>query len=121
MLRKPSFGEKKKRELKVLFVSKRDACRGPMAECIFNHLVDKFNTKSFARFNWRVQSAGLVPYNQGNLPEQFCLRVLHENSLETMHGCKQVSSRANYKVESFLHYFVGEEVENCRLKVCEKV
>lgn len=98
MLRKASLEsteeskKKKKRELKVLFVSKRDACRGPMAECIFNYLTEKYNLKSFSRFIWRSHSAGLVAYNQGNLPEQFALQVLNENHLETMHGCRQVSS-----------------------------
>lgn len=83
--------KKKRRELKVLFVSKRDCCRGPMAETIFIHLADKFNKKAFARFIWRASSAGLQKFNQGNLPEQLCLRVLAENHLETMHGCRQVS------------------------------
>lgn len=82
---------KKKRELKVLFVSKRDCCRGPMAECIFAYLADKYNLKSFSRFIWRASSAGLVKFCPGNLPEQLALRVLAENNLETMHGCRQVS------------------------------
>lgn len=82
--------KKERRELKVLFVSKRDSCRGPMAECIFIYLAEMYNKKSFARFIWRASSAGLMKHNQGNLPEQLCLRVLAENHLETMHGCRQV-------------------------------
>lgn len=93
MLRKTSLGYemKKKPELKVLFVSKRDCCRGPMADCIFQYLTEKYSLKSFCRFLWRSQSAGFESYCQGNLPEQMCLRVLKENNLETMHGCRQVS------------------------------
>jgi protein-tyrosine-phosphatase len=83
--------EKPKKELKVLFVSRLDSCRGPMADCIFTHIADKHAMKPYARFNWRSMSAGLRKYNQGNLPEQLALRVLAENHLETMHGCRQVS------------------------------
>lgn len=83
--------KKKPKELKVLFVSRRDSCRGPMAECIFNHLAEKHKLRSFNRFLWQAQSAGLEKWNQGNLPEQLCLRVLAENNLETMSGCRQVS------------------------------
>ncbi|CRK86556.1 CLUMA_CG000200, isoform A [Clunio marinus] len=81
---------KKRKELKVLFVSRRDSCRGPIAETIFQHLAEKYNLKHFNRFSWRANSAGLEKYNQGNLPEHFCLRVLAENNLETMHGCRQI-------------------------------
>lgn len=85
-------GKKKNmRELKVLFVSKRDSCRGPMAETIFDHIAEKNKIKPFNRFLWRASSAGMVKYNQGYLPEQLCLRVLAENNLDTMHGCRQVS------------------------------
>lgn len=95
MLRKPSIGteEKTKRQLKVLFVSKHDACRGPMAESIFESIVDKNALKPYARFLWQTQSAGLVRYLPGNLPEQLALRVLAENNLSSVHGCRQVSSR----------------------------
>jgi protein-tyrosine-phosphatase len=82
---------KKRQELKVLFVSKRDSCRGPMAESIFNYLADKYSMKTWNRFLWRVNSAGFTKYNQGYLPEQLALRVLAENNLETLHGCRQVS------------------------------
>lgn len=86
-----SKNKKQMRELKVLFVSKRDSCRGPMAESIFDHIAEKNKLKPFNRFLWRASSAGMVKYNQGYLPEQLCLRVLGENNLDTMHGCRQVS------------------------------
>lgn len=100
-------GKKKRRELKVLFVSKRDSCRGPMAETIFAYIADKYNLKSFSRFIWRASSAGLVKYNQGNLPEQLCLRVLAENKLETLHGCRQVS----LMTLSFLLFLLIDELQ----------
>lgn len=82
---------KKKIDLKVLFVSRRDTCRGPMAETIFEHLNERYSFKPFARFDYRVQSCGLkLPHSQGHLPEQLTLRVLAENGLETLHGCRQV-------------------------------
>ena len=82
-----------KKELKVLFVSKRDACRAPIADTIFNHLADKYSTRNFNKFNWRSSSAGLEvpPAWQGKLPDQKTLRVINENHLETMNGCRQVS------------------------------
>lgn len=83
--------KKKKRELKVMFVSKRDACRGPMAESIFKYLAEKYAMKSFNKFLWKAMSAGLDKYNEGNLPDQMSLRVLGENHLESMHCCRQVS------------------------------
>jgi hypothetical protein len=83
--------KKKLKELKVLFVSRRDTCRGPIAECIFDHLNDKFAFKPFARFFWRSASAGMIRYNGGHLPDQLALRVLAENKLQTTHGSRQVS------------------------------
>lgn len=85
----------RQKELKVLFVSKRDTCRGPMAECIFEHIAEKFSFKPFARFTWRVQSAGFKHYNPGHLPDQLAMRVLAENGLETMHGSRQVTIAFN--------------------------
>lgn len=82
---------KKLRELKVLFVSRRDTCRGPMAECIFEHINDKFVYQPFAKFDWRVASAGMIRYKGGYLPDELALRVLKENRLETTHGSRQVS------------------------------
>lgn len=83
--------ELKKRELKVMFISKRDACRGPMAECIFQFIVNKYQGKAFSKFRWKISSAGLEKYNPGDIPEQRCLQVLGENRLDTIHCCRQVS------------------------------
>jgi protein-tyrosine-phosphatase len=84
---------RKKKELKVLFLSRRDSCRAPIADTIFNHLADKYSNRTFNKFNWRSSSAGLEVSQgaQGKLPDQKTLRVLNENHLETMHGCRQVS------------------------------
>jgi len=84
---------RRKKELKVLFLSKRDSCRAPIADTIFNHLSDKYSNRTFNKFNWRSSSAGLEVSqgSQGKLPDQKTLRVLNENHLETMHGCRQVS------------------------------
>ncbi|CAG9797017.1 unnamed protein product [Chironomus riparius] len=81
-----------KKELKVLFISKRDSCRAPIADTIFNHLADKYSNRNFNKFIWRSSSAGLeVPQaSQGKLPDQKTLRVINENHLETMHGCRQI-------------------------------
>lgn len=117
MFRKSSLStdaeNKKKRELKVLFVSKRDMCRGPMAECIFNYLADKYNLKSFSRFIWRAHSSGMdcYRYNLGNLPDQLSLRVLAENRLETQHGCRQASLRP----WSFCFFSVARAKVYCNL------
>lgn len=96
MLKPKGFGskdDKKVKELKVLFVSKHDACRGPMAESILESISERHAMKPYARFIYRTQSAGLVRYIPGNLPEQLALRVLAENNLSSVHGCRQVSSR----------------------------
>lgn len=82
---------KKLKELKVLFVSRRDSCRGPMAECIFDHINDKFVYQSFAKLDWRADSAGMIRTRHGgHLPDPLALRVLKENNLETSHGVRQV-------------------------------
>lgn len=92
---------KKLKELKVLFVSRHDACRGPMAECIFHHINEKFAYQPFAKFDWRPASAGMIRFRGGNLPDQLALRVLKENNLETMHGSRQVSENNDlYVVKS---------------------
>lgn len=82
-----------KKELKVLFISRRDTCRGPIAEAIFNYLINRYSNKTFNKFSWRSASAGLEVSQvmQGNLPDPKTLRVLNENHLETTHGCRQVS------------------------------
>jgi protein-tyrosine-phosphatase len=84
----------KRKELKVLFVSKHDSCRGPMAESIFQSIAERHAMKPYSRFLWRSASAGLSRYLPGNLPEQLALRVLAENGLDTVHGCRQVSQMA---------------------------
>lgn len=85
---------RQKRELKVLFISKRDACRAPIAETIFRYLADKYCDRQFNRFLWRTSSAGLEvqPHHQGDLPDQKTLRVLGENHLDTTAGVRQVSA-----------------------------
>lgn len=85
---------RQKRELKVLFVSRRDECRAPMAETIYRHLADKYCDKTFNRFLWRTSSAGLEveSHHQGSLPDRQTLRVLTENYLETTNGSRQVSA-----------------------------
>lgn len=100
--------KRQKKELKVLFVSKRSACRAPIAETIFKYLADKYADKNFNRFLWRASSAGLdVPnHYQGQLPERPALRVLSENRLETSSGAKQVSNIYDYKsLFRFFYYF----------------
>ena len=97
MLRRTSFNSEAskknvtRKELRVLFVSKHDACRGPMADCIFQSIADRHAMKSYSRFLYRSASAGINRHNPGNLPEQLALRVLSENDLDTVHGCRQVS------------------------------
>lgn len=85
--------KREKKELKVLFISKRDACRAPIAETIFKYLASKYADKNFNKFLWRAASAGLeVPnHHQGSLPEHKAIRVLNENHLETSSGSRQVS------------------------------
>lgn len=84
---------REKKELKVLFISKRDECRAPIAETIFKYLADKYADKNWNKFLWRVASAGLeVPnHHQGSLPDHKTIRVLNENHLETSSGSRQVS------------------------------
>ena len=86
---------RQKRELKVLFISKRDACRAPIAETIFKYLADKYCDRPFNRFLWRAASAGLEvqPNQQGSLPERNTLKVLIENHLETTNGSRQVNKK----------------------------
>ena len=70
-----------------------------MADCIFQSIADRHAMKPYSRFLYRSASAGINRHNPGNLPEQLALRVLAENDLDTVHGCRQVSL-SDY--ESFL-------------------
>jgi low molecular weight phosphotyrosine protein phosphatase len=57
-----------------------------MAEAIMNHVIRKFSGKPFSKVDWMVTSAGLENEdNVGQLPEQRCLQVLHENKLNNVH------------------------------------
>jgi protein-tyrosine-phosphatase len=82
-----------KKELKVIFVSKRDQCRAPIADSIFSHLAEKFANKAFNKFLWRSTSCGLSvpPSMQARMPEEKALRVICENHLDNVHGSRQVS------------------------------
>ena len=84
---------RQKKELKVLFVSKRSECRAPIAEAIFDYLAEKNADKNFNKFLWRASSAGMevAKHHQGSLPDPKTLRVLAENHLGTTSGSRQVS------------------------------
>lgn len=105
---------RQKRELKVLFVSKRDACRAPIAETIFDHLADKYRDRQFNRFLWRASSAGLevLSHNQGSLPEPKALRVLGENRLGTTAGSRNVSELNDLSANADLILISGFPIRN---------
>lgn len=93
-----------RREVKVLFVCIGNTCRSPMAEAILLHVADKFSSRPFARFNWRVCSAGLEGWNINELPEQRCLQVLEENRLESLHVGRQVNRNLGFCCQKILFF-----------------
>ncbi len=71
----------------VLFVCLGNICRSPMAEAIFQKLVDERGLSS----QIKTESAGIVGWHVGKSPDRRTLEVLAENAIETSHVGRKIT------------------------------
>lgn len=57
--------KKETKSLSILFVCLGNICRSPMAEGVFNKIIEQESMKG----NFKVDSAGLIGFHQGELPD----------------------------------------------------
>lgn len=58
-----------------------NSCRSPMAEAIFKHIVKEKQLTD----KWDADSAGILRWNIGGLPEPRARKVLEDNNVEYDH------------------------------------
>lgn len=71
----------------ILFVCLGNICRSPMAEGVFNKILDREN----AGTRFRVDSAGLLDYHKGNLPDSRMRSHASQRGYELVHRSRPVT------------------------------
>ncbi|OTF78313.1 low molecular weight phosphotyrosine protein phosphatase-like [Euroglyphus maynei] len=71
----------------VLFVCLGNICRSPIAEAVFQGLIEKRNLKD----KWFCDSAATASYHTGELPDHRALQVLKEHGLTTNHKARKLT------------------------------
>ncbi|KAJ6221421.1 hypothetical protein RDWZM_007233 [Blomia tropicalis] len=79
----------------VLFVCLGNICRSPIAEAVFQHLIEQRNLTD----KWFCDSAATAGYHVHSSPEMRARNVLKRHSIETKHRARLLSSEDFTKFE----------------------
>jgi protein-tyrosine phosphatase len=73
--------------IKVLFVCLGNICRSPVAEGVFQHLVDEAGLSDAIQ----CDSAGTASYHIGSLPDRRMRQIAQQNGLELRHKSRKLA------------------------------
>ncbi len=90
----------------ILFVCLGNICRSPMAETIFNHILDKNNMSN----NFEVDSAGLLDYHEGDKADHRMRSHAEKRGYEIKHRSRPVVQKDFEKFD----YIIGMDEQNVR-------
>ena len=83
---------------KILFVCLGNICRSPLAEGIFNDIVNKNNTSNL----YETDSAGTSDFHCGELPDPRTLKNAMKNGLTLTHKCRQFKKSDFYEFDHII-------------------
>jgi protein-tyrosine phosphatase len=78
--------------MKVLFVCLGNICRSPLAEGIFNHLLQEQNLQQKVS----CDSAGTASYHIGELPDERAIKIAKQNNIKLTHKARQFNKNDFY-------------------------
>nr|XP_027195925.1 low molecular weight phosphotyrosine protein phosphatase-like [Dermatophagoides pteronyssinus] len=79
----------------VLFVCLGNICRSPIAETVFQSLIEQRNLTD----KWFCDSAATSSYHTGDLPDYRAIQVLKEHGLQTEHRARKLTKEDFNKFE----------------------
>jgi len=74
---------------KVLFVCLGNICRSPMAECVFNTVLERNNAETLCK----VDSAGILSYHQGEQPDRRMREMAKSRGYTLIHESRPVKTQ----------------------------
>jgi len=102
-------------KINILFVCTGNICRSPMAEAIFNHLVNKSNLES----RFKVQSAGTDSWHIGERPCEGTLDILKKKGV-ALHPQKRAQKVMPSHLVDGDYVIVMDKINQAKLDhICE--
>jgi len=90
--------------ISILFVCLGNICRSPMAEGVFNHILEREGETQ----NFTVDSAGLLDYHRGELPDSRMRSHAHRRGYTLTHRSRPVTRVDFDKFD----YLIGMDNQN---------
>lgn len=90
----------------ILFVCLGNICRSPMAETIFNRILEKNNMSN----NFKIDSAGLLDYHEGDKADHRMRNHAEKRGYEITHRSRPVVHKDFHEFD----YIIGMDEQNIR-------